>query len=99
GELGEQGIEVRSLTEGIDTTTAGGEMVFTIFAAVAQMERRLIQERTLAGLEAARARGRVGGRPRALSAEQAQEDRRMRSDGRSLSQDGAVTCGRSHAMR
>lgn len=89
-ELGEQGIEFRSLTEGIDTTTAGGEMVFTIFAAVAQMERRLIQERTLAGLEAARARGRVGGRPRALSAEQAQEVRRMRSDGRSLTQVAAM---------
>jgi|SRR5699024_2430349 len=85
-ELGEQGIEFRSLTEGIDTTTAGGEMVFTIFAAVAQMERRLIQERTHAGLAAARARGRVGGRPRALTDEQAQESRRMRGEGRSLSQ-------------
>jgi len=82
-DLGEQGVQFRSLTEGIDTTTAGGELVFTIFAAVAQMERRLIQERTKAGLAAARRRGRIGGRPRVLSPDQVREARRMRSDGRS----------------
>ena len=53
----------RSLSDGaIDTTTASGELVFHIFSALAQFERRLIQERTLAGLAAARARGRQGGR-------------------------------------
>ena len=53
----------RSLSDGaIDTTTASGELVFPIFSALAQVERRLIQERTLAGLAAARARGRHGGR-------------------------------------
>jgi DNA invertase Pin-like site-specific DNA recombinase len=53
----------RSLSDGaIDTTTASGELVFHIFSALAQFERRLIQERTLAGLAAARARGRRGGR-------------------------------------
>ena len=53
----------RSLGDGaIDTTTASGELVFHIFSALAQFERRLIQERTLAGLAAARARGRRGGR-------------------------------------
>src|SRR5690625_1486255 len=62
-DLSTRAIEFRSLTEGFDTSTAGGELVFHIFAAVAQMERRLIQERTKAGLNAARARGRVGGRP------------------------------------
>lgn len=55
----------RSLCDGaIDTTTASGELVFNIFSSMAQFERRLIQERTQAGLAAARARGRRGGRPR-----------------------------------
>ena len=61
--LREQGIGFRSLCDGvIDTTTASGELVFTVFSALAQFERRLIQERTCAGLSAARARGRMGGR-------------------------------------
>jgi DNA invertase Pin-like site-specific DNA recombinase len=61
----------RSLNEGaIDTTSASGELIFHIFSALAQFERRLIQERTKAGLAAARARGRCGGRPR-LESEQA----------------------------
>ncbi len=63
-ELQEQGIGFRSICDGaIDTTTASGELVFNIFSALAQFERRLIQERTRAGLAAARARGRLGGRP------------------------------------
>ena len=54
----------RSLSEGaIDTTSASGELIFNIFSSLAQFERRLIQERTRAGLAAARARGRKGGRP------------------------------------
>ena len=63
-----RGIGLRSLTEAIDTTTAGGKLVFHIFAALAEFERGVIRERTLAGLQAARARGRVGGRPPALKA-------------------------------
>jgi DNA invertase Pin-like site-specific DNA recombinase len=63
-----QGIGFRSLTEAIDTTTAGGKLVFHIFAALAEFERGMVRERTRAGLDAARARGRVGGRPRALDA-------------------------------
>jgi DNA invertase Pin-like site-specific DNA recombinase len=66
--LGEQGIGFRSLTEAIDTTTNGGRLVFHIFAALAEFERSIIRERTIAGLEAARARGRKGGRPPALTA-------------------------------
>ncbi|MVF24246.1 recombinase family protein [Methylocaldum sp. BRCS4] len=62
-------IGFKSLTEEIDTTTASGRLVFHIFGALATFERSLIQERTRAGLEAARARGRVGGRPRAMSAD------------------------------
>jgi DNA invertase Pin-like site-specific DNA recombinase len=65
--LGGEGIGFRSLTEAIDTTTNGGRLVFHIFAALAEFERSIIRERTLAGLEAARARGRKGGRPPALS--------------------------------
>jgi DNA invertase Pin-like site-specific DNA recombinase len=63
-DLQERGIGFRSICDGaIDTTTASGELVFNIFSALAQFERRLIQERTRAGLSAARARGRMGGRP------------------------------------
>src|SRR5664280_3072340 len=62
-ELAEKGVGFRSLTENIDTTTNGGKLVFHIFGALAEFERTLIRERTMAGLAAARARGRVGGRP------------------------------------
>ena len=62
-ELRQKDIGFRSLCDGaIDTTTASGELVFNIFSALAQFERRLIQERTRAGLQAARARGKTGGR-------------------------------------
>jgi DNA invertase Pin-like site-specific DNA recombinase len=66
-ELEQRGIGFRSLTESIDTTTSGGRLVFHIFAALAEFERSIIRDRTRAGLDAARARGRVGGRPSALS--------------------------------
>jgi DNA invertase Pin-like site-specific DNA recombinase len=62
-DLAERGVGFRSLTESIDTTTANGKLFFSIMGALAEFERELIRERTLAGLEAARARGRVGGRP------------------------------------
>jgi DNA invertase Pin-like site-specific DNA recombinase len=69
-ELRSRGVGFRSLNEGaIDTTSASGELIFNIFSALAQFERRLIQERTNAGLAAARARGRYGGRPRVESEE------------------------------
>ena len=67
-EFGAREVGLRSLTEAIDTTTAGGKLVFHIFAALAEFERGVIRERTLAGLRAARARGRTGGRPPALKA-------------------------------
>lgn len=66
--LEDQGIGFRSLTEAIDTTTAGGKLIFHIFGALAEFERSVIRERTRAGLKAARDRGRKGGRPPALSA-------------------------------
>jgi len=62
-ELKDKGIGFKSLKDGaIDTTTASGELIFNIFAALAQFERELVKERTRAGLKAARARGRLGGR-------------------------------------
>jgi DNA invertase Pin-like site-specific DNA recombinase len=67
--LSARDIGLRSLTEAIDTTTAGGRLIFHVFGALAEFERGVIRERTCAGLEAARARGRVGGRPPALSAD------------------------------
>jgi DNA invertase Pin-like site-specific DNA recombinase len=67
--LKERGVAFRSLTEAMDTTTAQGEFLFQIFGALAQFERALARERIKAGLEAARRRGRRGGRPLALDAE------------------------------
>lgn len=67
-QLEASGIGFRSLTEVIDTTTAGGKLIFHIFGALAEFERSVIRERTRAGLKAARDRGRKGGRPPALSA-------------------------------
>jgi DNA invertase Pin-like site-specific DNA recombinase len=64
--LDERKVGFRSLTEQIDTTTSGGKLIFHIFGALAEFERNLIRERTMAGLRAARARGRQGGRPRIL---------------------------------
>src|SRR3990170_2840052 len=61
--LQERGIGFKSLTEQIDTTTSGGKLIFHVFAALAEFERDVIRERTRAGLTAARARGRNGGRP------------------------------------
>jgi DNA invertase Pin-like site-specific DNA recombinase len=80
-----QGAGFRSLAEDIDTTTPAGRLVFHVFASIAQFERERISERTREGLEAARRRGRVGGRPPALSAAQKAEVRRMRDEeGRAL---------------
>jgi DNA invertase Pin-like site-specific DNA recombinase len=62
--LQQQNIAFKSITESIDTATATGQLVFHIFGALAEFERNLIKERTIAGLEAARTRGRKGGRPK-----------------------------------
>ena|SRR5579875_868277 len=66
-DLAARGIELRSLKENLDTSTSTGKLMFHIMASLAEFERDIIQERTLAGLEAARARGRKGGRPKATS--------------------------------
>jgi DNA invertase Pin-like site-specific DNA recombinase len=67
--LKERKITFHSITEGMDTSTSSGELLFHIFGALAQFERNLIKERVNAGLAAAKKRGRIGGRPRAISAE------------------------------
>ena len=87
-DLGKKGIGFRSLCDGaIDTTTASGELIFNIFSSLAQFERRLIQERTRTGLDAARARGRSGGRkkvapdnPKVLTAKRMHKNHGMSID-------------------
>jgi len=68
-EIQEKGAALKSLQDAIDTTTPQGKLTFHLFAALAEFEREIIRERTKAGLEAARARGRKGGRPKGLSKE------------------------------
>ena len=83
----ERGGGFRSLAEDIDTTTPAGRLIFHVFASIAQFERERISERTREGLEAAKKRGRVGGRPPALSTAQRAEVRRMRDEeGRRLAE-------------
>ena len=65
--LKEKNIGFKSFSEGMDTTTTGGQLVFTIFAGIVEFERAIIRERTLTGLAAAKARGRLGGRKLKLS--------------------------------
>jgi DNA invertase Pin-like site-specific DNA recombinase len=68
-EFGERGIGFQSITEAMDTTTAGGELLFHVAGALAQFERRIIAERSRAGIEAARRRGKHLGRPPDLTPE------------------------------
>ena len=78
--LHERGIGFKSVTESIDTTTPGGKLIFHVFGALAEFERDLIRERTQAGLAAARARGRKGGRPPSLSPKQQEVLRQLYAD-------------------
>lgn len=71
--LSGRGVGFKSLQESIDTTTSGGKLVFHVFGALAEFERDLIRERTNAGLKAARARGRKGGRPKKLDERRRQQ--------------------------
>jgi DNA invertase Pin-like site-specific DNA recombinase len=76
-KLAEREVAFRSLQEQIDTTTPGGKLVFHVFAALAEFERDLIRERTLAGLAADRARGRRGGRPPVMTADKVRAAREL----------------------
>lgn len=79
--LDELGVGFRSLTESVDTTTPAGRMLLQMIGAFAEFERSMIRERTREGLKSARKRGRIGGRPKALSAEQTAEAKRMIQSG------------------
>jgi DNA invertase Pin-like site-specific DNA recombinase len=76
-DLASKGVGFRSLTEDIRTTTPNGKLVFRIFASLAEFERDLIRERTMAGLAAARARGRVGGRPPVMNAKKVDKAQKL----------------------
>lgn len=82
--LRKRGIYVRALREGIDTSTPAGRMVAGVFASLAELERELIHERASVAREAAKARGKQTGRPKALSEEQVGVARRMRESGESV---------------
>lgn len=94
-------IGFRSLQESIDTTTPGGKLVFHIFAALAEFERDLISERTKAGLDAARARGRVGGRKPSMTPQKIAAAKAMRDVGDHTMAEiaAAVGVGRSTLYR
>lgn len=78
--LDRRGVGFASVQEQIDTTTPGGKLVFHVFGALAEFERELIRERTTAGLKAARARGKLGGRPKKLSAKQVEMAQKLYAD-------------------
>jgi DNA invertase Pin-like site-specific DNA recombinase len=81
GALEARGVGFRSLTEAIDTTTSGGRLIFHVFGALGQFERDLIRERTKAGLAAAAARGRKGGRKPVVTADKLQRARELIANG------------------
>ncbi|WP_402377927.1 recombinase family protein [Isoptericola rhizosphaerae] len=81
--LDARGVALRSLSEQIDTSTAAGRFMVHMLAALAQMERDLIRERTIAGLASARARGRVGGRPTVMTPERREAAAALLADGQS----------------
>jgi DNA invertase Pin-like site-specific DNA recombinase len=95
--LADRGIGFRSLQEAIDSTTPGGQLVFHVFGALAEFERDLIRERTAAGLAAARARGRRGGRPSVMTAHKLQAARAMYASGQYTIAAIANTLGVSRA--
>jgi DNA invertase Pin-like site-specific DNA recombinase len=81
GTLTRRGVGFVSLTENIDTTTPTGRFVPQVFGALAELEREIIRERAMAGLKAARLRGRIGGRPPKLKAEDLERARELLTDG------------------
>jgi DNA invertase Pin-like site-specific DNA recombinase len=89
-DLETRGVAFQSLTETIDTNTVAGKLLFHIFGALAEFERALIQERTVAGLAAARARGRMGGRPSVWNAKKAKAACKMYDDGETVADISAV---------
>src|SRR3954469_5821382 len=95
--LSNRGVGFRSLQEAIDTTTSGGKLIFHVFGALAEFERGIIREWTLAGLAAARARGRMGGRPRQLDDRKKRHAAMLHSDPTNSVKDICRTLGISKA--
>lgn len=93
GELQERDVGLKVLTGDVDTTTATGRLVFGIFATLAEFERDLIHERTMAGLAAARARGRAGGRPRLMTRAKLRTAMAMMADRENVARDIAAELG------
>jgi DNA invertase Pin-like site-specific DNA recombinase len=92
-ELEQNGVGFRSLTENIDTTTPGGKLVFHLFGALAEFERNLIRERTRAGLAAARARGRKGGRKNVMDEKKIRQAQALMTDPNNTITDICKTLG------
>lgn len=95
--LGEAGVQFRSLSDGIDTTTSAGKLLFKIVGAIGEFEREIIVERTTAGLAAARARGRVGGRPSSVTPEKVARAKELLAEGRLTADEVARAVGTSRA--
>ncbi len=95
--LNEEGIAFRSLQENMDTSTSGGKLIFHVFGALAEFEREMIQERTQAGLSAARARGRLGGRPKVMDTTQVSMVKSLMKDPNYSTEDICNTLGVSRA--
>jgi len=95
--LNEREIYFKSLQESIDTSTSGGKLIFHVFGALAEFERDIIRERTKAGLDSARARGRVGGRPKKLDEKKVAFAKSMMADHSNSISDICDTLGVSKA--
>ena len=93
GDLQKRGVGLKVLTGDVDTTTATGRLVFGIFATLAEFERDLIHERTMAGLAAARARGRSGGRPRVMTRQKLKAAMALMADRDNAARDVATQLG------
>ena len=96
-QLHQQKISFKSLQENIDTTSSGGKLIFHIFCALAEFERDIIRERTLAGLASARARGKFGGRPKAIDKKKVAMARKLMSDASNSVEDVCKILGVSRA--
>lgn len=94
--LGDAGVQFRSLSDGIDTTTSAGRLLFTIVGAIGEFERNMIIERTNAGLAAARARGRIGGRPSVITPEKIARAKQLLDSG-ATAKEAALAVGASRA--
>ena len=79
-ELSDKKINFSCITQNLDTSTSSGKLIFHVFAAIAEFERELIKERTKSGLESARARGRIGGRPSIVTTDKIKMAKQLHSD-------------------